>query len=113
MEIGKVIGTRLGWLSPPEPSLLITPLAYKSENLPEYDSPYKSYDTYNAYKAKNSTVISINFYPRGTVSGKEENKFFGVVEVNGKVVPINCIEDIVKTVNQVLGDDASVIFTPF
>ena len=46
-------------------------------------------------------------------SGKDENKFYGVVEVNGKVVSINCIEDIVKTINQVLGDDASVVFTPF
>jgi hypothetical protein len=88
-------------------------LAYKSENLPEYDSPFESYDTYNAYKAKNNTVISINFYPRSMASGKDENKFFGVVEVNGKVVSINSIEDIVQTINQVLGEDASVVFTPF
>ena len=88
-------------------------LGYKSENLPEYDSPWESSDTCNNYKAKNSTVISINFYPRGMTSGKDENKFFGVVEVNGKVVPLNSIEDIVKTINQVLGDDASVVFTPF
>ena len=77
-------------------------LAYKSENLPEYDSSYKSDDTYNEYKTKNSTVISINFYPRGMASGKDENQFFGVVEVNGKVVSINSIEDIVQTINQVL-----------
>ncbi len=56
--------------------------------------------------------VVITFYPRSSADGKKENSYFGVFELNGKIIPLSSLNDLPKAIAHYL-DNAEIVFTPF